>query len=107
MEPIPSDVSHDSLEAAWKCDLMFICGTSAVVYPFAQLPRIAREKRIDSERRTGSGLFAAERKPAVTIIEVNAEPTPLTHEGISDYLIQGKTGATLPRIVEAVRKRRS
>jgi NAD-dependent deacetylase len=107
MEPIPSDVAHDSLEAAWKCDLMFICGTSAVVYPFAQLPRIAKEKRIDSERRTGSGLFAAERKPAVTIIEVNAEPTPLTHEGISDYLIQGKTGATLPRIVEAVRKRRS
>jgi len=46
MEPIPSDVAHDSLEAAWKCDLMFICGTSAVVYPFAQLPRIAREKEL-------------------------------------------------------------
>jgi NAD-dependent deacetylase len=107
MEPIPSDVAHDSLEAAWKCDLMLICGTSAVVYPFAQLPRMAREKRIDSKRRTDSGLFAVERRPAVTIVEVNAESTPLTHEGISDYLIQGKTGAILPRIVEAVRKMRS
>jgi len=38
------------------------------------------------------------------IIEVNADPTPLTHEGISDYLIQGKTGETLPRIVEEVGK---
>ena len=37
-EPIPSDVAEQSLEEAWKCDLMFICGTSAVVYPFANLP---------------------------------------------------------------------
>ena len=34
-EPIPHDVAHQSLEEAWKCDLMLICGTSAVVYPFA------------------------------------------------------------------------
>ena len=40
----------------------------------------------------------------MTIVEVNAEPTPLTNEGISDYLIQGKTGDILPGIVEAVRK---
>ena len=80
-EPIPSDVAHQSLEEAQRCDLMLICGTSAVVYPFASLPRIAKQKE------------------AVTIIEVNAEPTPLTEEGISDYLIQGKTGEILPRIV--------
>ena len=85
-EPIPHDVATQSLEEASKCDLMLICGTSAVVYPFANLPRIA------SQRRT------------VTIIEVNADPTPLTEEGISDYLIQGKTGEILPGIVEAVKK---
>jgi hypothetical protein len=39
----------------------------------------------------------------VTIIEVNAEPTPLTEEGTSDYLIQGKTGETLPRIPKEVK----
>jgi len=85
-EPIPSDVAHQSLEEAQKCDLMLICGTSAVVYPFANLPRIARQGK------------------TVAIIEVNAEPTPLTEERISDYLIQGKTGEILPRIVEEVRK---
>jgi NAD-dependent SIR2 family protein deacetylase len=40
----------------------------------------------------------------VRIIEVNAEPTPLTHQGISDYLIQGKTGEILPNVVEEVGK---
>lgn len=103
-EPIPSDVAHQSLEEAWKCDLMLICGTSAVVYPFAELPRIARQKRVERERKTGTGLYAVEKNPAVTIIEVNAAPTPLTAEGISDYLIQGKTGEILPRIVEEIKR---
>ena len=85
-EPIPSDVAEQSLEEAWKCDLMLICGTSAAVYPFANLPRIARQRT------------------AATIIEVNAEPTPLTLERISDYLIQGKTGEILPKILEEVKK---
>jgi NAD-dependent SIR2 family protein deacetylase len=40
----------------------------------------------------------------VTIIEVNAEPTPLTDENISDYLIQGRTAQVLPRIVEEMKK---
>ena len=90
-EPIPGDVAHQSLEEAWKCDLMLICGTSAVVYPFANLPRIAGERR-------------EEKISAVTIIEVNAEPTPLTEDGVSDYLIQGKTGEVLPAIVEEVKR---
>ena len=87
-EPIPSDVAQQSLEEAGKCDLMLICGTSAIVYPFASLPRIAKERR------------------AVTIIEVNAEPTPLTEEGIPDYLIQGKTGEILPRMLKEVKRLR-
>ena len=36
----------------------------------------------------------------MTIIEVNAELTPLTLEGVSDYLIQGKTGEILPKMAE-------
>jgi len=103
-EPIPSDVARQSLEEAWKCDLMLICGTSAVVYPFAELPRLARQKTRETERKTEAGIYIVEKVPAVTIIEVNAEPTPLTEERISDYLIQGKTGEILPRIVEEVRK---
>jgi NAD-dependent deacetylase len=82
-EPIPSDVLEMSQKEAWKCDLMLICGTSAVVYPFASLPEMAN--------------------PATIIIEINADPTPLTGR-TSDYLIQGKTGEILPQVVERVKK---
>jgi len=85
-EPIPSYVAERSMEEAEQCDLMLICGTSAVVYPFAYLPRVARQ-----------------RGKAV-IIEVNAEPTPITQESISNYIIQGKTGEILPKIVEEIKK---
>jgi NAD-dependent deacetylase len=93
-EPIPEDVARRSLEEVLKCDLMLICGTSAIVYPFAQLPRIARQRVIKKEGKW----------VPVTIIEVNAEPTPLTEEGISNYIIQAKTGEALPRIVDEVKK---
>jgi NAD-dependent deacetylase len=88
-EPIPNDVARRSLEEADKCDLMLICGTSAVVYPFASLPRLARNRA------------------KVKIIEINAEPTPLTEEGISDYLIKGMIGDILPRILEEIKKVRN
>lgn len=55
---------------------MLICGTSDVVYSFAKLPRIAKQKTPEN--------------PLPTIIEVNIEPTPPTVEGVSDFLIQGK-----------------
>jgi hypothetical protein len=35
---------------------------------------------------------------------VNSDPTPLTEEGVSDYIIQGKTGEILPKIVEEVKR---
>ncbi len=105
-EPIPSDIAHQSLEEARKCDLMLICGTSAVVYPFAQLPRTAKLKIIEKETRIDSGLPLVEDVRVTVIIEVNAEATPLTDEQISDYLIQGKTGEVLPQIVEEVKKLR-
>jgi NAD-dependent deacetylase len=101
-EPIPLDVMTESEKEALGCDLMLICGTSAVVYPFANLPRMARFHSGGSVL----GLDVMRSKANVKIIEVNADPTPLTHEGVSDYLIQGKTGEILPRIVEEVKKAR-
>ena len=106
-EAIPSDVAHASLEAASVCDLMLICGTSAVIYPFAQLPRIARQRGTGRGSRNEWGLQTAESAPRVTIIEVNADATPLTHENVSDYLIQGITGEILPRLVDEIAKRRT
>jgi len=89
-EPIPFDVAEESLEEASRCDVALICGTSAVVHPFARLPQVAKERPAGRES---------------IIIEVNAEPTPLTERGISDYLLQGKTGEILPRLVEEVKKK--
>jgi NAD-dependent deacetylase len=88
-EPIPFDVAEQSLEEASRCDVALICGTSAVVYPFARLPQVAKQRPQGGKS---------------VIIEINAEPTPLTERGISDYLLQGKTGDTLPKIVEQVKK---
>lgn len=100
-EPIPTDASAESEQEAMKCDLMMICGTSAVVYPFAGLPIIASgRQRTTLESFLTFGLTP--KTPAI-IFEVNAEPTPLTQEGISNYFIQGRTGEILPRIVEAVK----
>lgn len=99
-EPIPPEVAEQSLAEVSRCDLMLICGTSAVVYPFAYLPRLARQKsppRSSRESQPGS-------PASVTIIEVNAEPTPLTAEKISDYLLQGRTGEILPRLLAEVKK---
>ena len=89
-EAIPIDVAEQSQEEAERCDCMLICGTSAVVYPFANLPRIAKQRY---------------RAKGTLIIEINAEPTPLTAEGISDYIIQGKTGTILPKLLEEVKLR--
>ena len=83
---------------------MLICGTSAVVYPFAQLPRIARQRKSESETTSLSGLFSVQNTNAVTIIEINAEPTPLSEDGISDYLIQGQIGDILPAVVKEVER---
>jgi len=99
-EPIPSDIAEESEKEAFECDLMLICGTSAVVYPFANLPLMARSH----SGTLPSGLHVTSYRTTVKIIELNAEPTPLTQEGISDYLIQGKTGELLPRIVEQVKR---
>lgn len=86
-EPIPQDVYAQSLREAEKCDVMLVAGTSAVVYPAAQIPRIAKFKA----------------SPAI-VIEVNAEPTPLTKEGVTDYFIQGMVGKILPKIVEEIKR---
>jgi NAD-dependent deacetylase len=88
-EPIPINFAQRSLAEVEKCDFVLICGTSATVYPFANLPRMAKQKK------------------SAIIIEINAETTPLTYEGISEYLIQGKTGEILPKIVAEIKNSRN
>jgi len=51
-----------------------------IITHIAQLPGIARRKKIEKEGRTQAGLYLVEKVPAVTIIEINAEPASLTSE---------------------------
>jgi NAD-dependent deacetylase len=99
-EPIPEYVAEASMKEAFQCDLMLIVGTSAVVYPFANLPRIAINKSIYSADDT----YDFDTPLSVTVIEVNAEPTPLTEDGTSDYIIEGRIGDVLPAIAARVKE---
>mgnify|MGYP005840553497 CR=1 FL=1 len=102
-EPIPRYALDRSLEEARSCDLMIVVGTSAVVYPAAELPRIAKER--DGYRASFFGFSQLRRvtdyKKGAKVIEINAEPTPLTGI-VSDYLIEGKAGEILPKILKEV-----
>ena len=80
-EALPRDQLEAAVEAARSCDVFLSIGTSGVVQPAASLA------------------FAAHNRGAV-VIEINAEPTPLTSK--ADYVLEGKSGEILPGLVEAV-----
>ena len=80
-ESLPRTQLEAAVEAARSCDIFFSIGTSGVVQPAASLA------------------FAAHNHGAV-VVEINAEPTPLTPK--ADYVIHGKSGEILPRLLEAV-----
>jgi NAD-dependent deacetylase len=76
-EVLPPGVYEQAAARASRADICLIVGTSAVVYPAANLPLIAR--------RAGAYL-----------IEVNPEPTPLSE--ICDEVIEGRAGEVLPAL---------
>ena len=83
-EILPSDQWDAAERAARDADVFLSIGTSGVVYPAASLPLIAKR----------AGAF---------LVEVNAEPTPLTD--YADEFLMGKSGDVLPRLVEALNER--
>jgi len=80
-ESLPRDQLEAAVSAARSCEVFFSIGTSGVVQPAASLA------------------FAAYNRGAV-VVEINAEPTPLTSK--ADYVLQGKSGEILPSLVQAV-----
>jgi NAD-dependent deacetylase len=84
-EMIPPEAMWRSRQAASDCDLMLVIGTSAVVQPAALMPVFAKE--------TGA-----------RVVEINPERTPLTGE-ISDYLIMGKAGDVMNRILAQMNRK--
>ena len=80
-ESLPRDQLEAAVNAARSCDVFFSIGTSGVVQPAASLA------------------FAAHNRSAV-VVEINAEPTPLTSK--ADYVFEGKSGEILPRLIDEV-----
>lgn len=81
-EALPQVVFADAMNAAENCNFMIVAGTSAVVYPAAQIPKTAKRNN-------------------AYIIEINNEETPLTRS-ISDYFLKGKVEEILPSLVHLI-----
>jgi NAD-dependent deacetylase len=82
-EMLPQDALEQAHEAARSADVYFSIGTSAVVYPAAQLPYEAAHH----------GAF---------VVEINLQPTDLTPH--ADSSLRGKAGQILPQLWQAVQK---
>ena len=74
-EMLPPGAFETAAERAADCELCFVVGTSAIVYPAASLPEIARS----------AGAY---------VCEINPEPTPLSSR--CDEVLTGKAGEVLP-----------
>ncbi|HVO03289.1 MAG TPA: NAD-dependent deacylase [Candidatus Cybelea sp.] len=79
-EGLPRTVWQEATRAAQKVEILISIGTSAMVTPAAELPRLAR--------RAGA-----------LVIQINTAPTPL--DPIAHNL-RGPAGRVLPALVEAV-----
>src|SRR5438445_8337984 len=78
-EMLPTGAFELATMKAEGCELCFVVGTSAVVYPAASIPEIAR----------AAGAY---------LVEVNPEPTPLS--AFCDEVITGRAGEILPMLCQ-------
>jgi len=78
-ESLDMDILNQAIGLSSKADLMFVIGTSSLVYPAASIPLTAKES-------------------GIKIIEINPESTPLTPH--ADISFRGKAGEVLPEISE-------
>ena len=83
-EMLPEAAIAAANQAAAECEVFFSVGTSAVVYPAAALPGIAKSH----------GSF---------IVEINPEPTPVS--AFADVTIFEKSGVALPKIIEELNRK--
>ena len=81
-EFLPADQFQLSEKAVRNCDVFFIIGTSAVVYPAASLVQVAKS----------NGAY---------LVEVNIEETEAS--SIVDVSLFGESGKILPQIVEELK----
>lgn len=80
-ESLPTDTWSTALRAAERCDVMFSIGTSALVYPAAELP----------QRALAAG---------ATVVQVNPVVTPL--DRYAHCNLHGAAAEVMPRVLAAV-----
>lgn len=79
-ESLPRSELEAAVNASTACQVFFSIGTSSVVQPAAALAHAARQR-------------------GAVVVEINAEPTPLTPK--VDFAFHGKSGEILPELVKA------
>ena len=84
-EMLPERALRRAQRLAETSDVMLLVGTSGTVWPAAELPLLAR--------RAGT-----------RVVEVNPEPSDLTHA--ADVFLAGPAGTVLPALARAVSERR-
>ncbi|MBI9071253.1 MAG: NAD-dependent deacylase [Melioribacteraceae bacterium] len=80
-EMLPQDVFINGDKAAARCDICFIIGTSAVVYPAAHIPITARDK----------GAY---------LVEINIEESNISDK--VNCFLKGKAGVILPALLNEI-----
>lgn len=82
-EPLPQDQLERAMNIASESDVMFVVGTSAVVYPAAALPLLTKDS-------------------GGVLVEINLEPTDLSSH--ADASVFGPAGEVLPDIWNGIQK---
>jgi len=79
-ETLPEGALAAAEDAANRCDILLVVGTSAEVYPAAALPALAR-------------------RHGARVVEINTEITPLSAH--ADHALRGPAGVVLPALIAA------
>ena len=79
-EMLPADALQAAEDAARRCQILLVVGTSAEVYPAAALPEEALRR-------------------GACVVEVNLNDTPLSAD--AGYVLRGPAGVVLPALVAA------
>lgn len=77
-ESLPEAALAEAQARSTGCDVFLCVGTSAVVHPAAELPRLARAH-------------------GATLVEINPQPTPLSPH--AHFCLSGAAGVVLPALV--------
>jgi len=84
-EPLNDEIWSAAQDAAARCDVLLVVGTSAVVYPAAQMIPLAKNGRF-------------ERAIPANVIEFNLAPTEASR--LADVGIYGPSGEMLPKLLD-------